>query len=609
MKNYYSILEVNEATSTEVIKASYKALIKKYHPDNNDNGGNGFYNDKMAQINEAFEVLSDESRRKQYDDAYRNYINHSETENGSHEEEHNESNASADSYTTDAHSDYYGKKHNNAKEKNLRLRITIACIITLWTISIIVRLTIFSETDHPDNTILAESTSGDWTDLSTSNTDATLPNQEEQVTDSTPYEVQVYDIATGLIRRHLSDPSGIKFPEYDINFISKSNTGYIVNSYVDYENQAGTLVRSKFTVEAKKVSSGYSYSVIDFEGSANEDPSAAFQNSLLNKTNAELLKYLQDDTEGFFNDLQFGIKNEDGITLREVFDDRGAEWDYYSSNDTAYAFCFIPTTYINSSNDNDKLDGYLLTIYKIRIIGNTILGINDLLNPELYNISDMQFYIPGIPDGYNYQYLLDVDETSTQVDYKNYLEQWMPLDEIKKVLITSNEIDNSSYEDKGDGNYIDIYTLNEDDLAMYMCDHPEDFFNQLILSNKNDDGISLREYVEDVYNGTWYFIDSSDRRASSSAYAAIPLIDGYYVFEFMVYTSYSNEPIYGQQVLWHEHMVWADPFIGIADKIQWGDEFGLTTYSEATYLMVESSEDYDLYNKIISGWGGEIIVP
>ena len=33
--DYYEILEINKGASEDVIKAAYKALAKKYHPDNN----------------------------------------------------------------------------------------------------------------------------------------------------------------------------------------------------------------------------------------------------------------------------------------------------------------------------------------------------------------------------------------------------------------------------------------------------------------------------------------------------------------------------------------------------------------------------------------------
>lgn len=65
MKNYYEILEVTPDASQEVIKAAYKALVKRMHPDN----GNidGLDNKTIQDVNEAYEVLSDKERRAAYD--------------------------------------------------------------------------------------------------------------------------------------------------------------------------------------------------------------------------------------------------------------------------------------------------------------------------------------------------------------------------------------------------------------------------------------------------------------------------------------------------------------------------------------------------------------
>jgi len=65
--NYYEILEIKEDASIEVVKAAYKALVKKYHPDANSND-NQDQERNINSINEAYEVLSDESKRKEYDE-------------------------------------------------------------------------------------------------------------------------------------------------------------------------------------------------------------------------------------------------------------------------------------------------------------------------------------------------------------------------------------------------------------------------------------------------------------------------------------------------------------------------------------------------------------
>ena len=65
MKNYYEILEVDKNASEEVIEKAYKTLAKKYHPDLHNNSN---CQDKMRQINEAYEILSNDFKRREYDE-------------------------------------------------------------------------------------------------------------------------------------------------------------------------------------------------------------------------------------------------------------------------------------------------------------------------------------------------------------------------------------------------------------------------------------------------------------------------------------------------------------------------------------------------------------
>ena len=61
-KNYYDILGVNKNASQEDIKKAYRNLSKKYHPDKN--GGD---DSKFKEINEAYDTLGDETKRREYD--------------------------------------------------------------------------------------------------------------------------------------------------------------------------------------------------------------------------------------------------------------------------------------------------------------------------------------------------------------------------------------------------------------------------------------------------------------------------------------------------------------------------------------------------------------
>lgn len=66
-KNYYEILEVSQNASSEVIEKAYKTLAKKYHPDlQPDEASKKESENKMKEINEAYEILSNEEKRKIY---------------------------------------------------------------------------------------------------------------------------------------------------------------------------------------------------------------------------------------------------------------------------------------------------------------------------------------------------------------------------------------------------------------------------------------------------------------------------------------------------------------------------------------------------------------
>ncbi len=65
MKDYYYFLGVSPDASYEDIKKSYRKLSLKYHPDKNEN--DDFFADRFREIQEAYEILSDEVKRKSYD--------------------------------------------------------------------------------------------------------------------------------------------------------------------------------------------------------------------------------------------------------------------------------------------------------------------------------------------------------------------------------------------------------------------------------------------------------------------------------------------------------------------------------------------------------------
>ena len=66
MKDYYEVLGLLKEADDVVIKAAYKALAQKYHPDKHPDEKAEF-NKIMGELNEAYAVLGFKTKRKEYD--------------------------------------------------------------------------------------------------------------------------------------------------------------------------------------------------------------------------------------------------------------------------------------------------------------------------------------------------------------------------------------------------------------------------------------------------------------------------------------------------------------------------------------------------------------
>ncbi|MDX1707133.1 MAG: DnaJ domain-containing protein [Desulfobacterales bacterium] len=64
-KDYYQILGVNQNANAKQIKDAYRKLAFQYHPDRNEKNPEAA--EKMKSVNEAYAVLSDASKRREYD--------------------------------------------------------------------------------------------------------------------------------------------------------------------------------------------------------------------------------------------------------------------------------------------------------------------------------------------------------------------------------------------------------------------------------------------------------------------------------------------------------------------------------------------------------------
>ena len=64
-RDYYEVLGVQKSASADEIKKAYRKAAMKYHPDRNP--GDKEAEAKFKEVGEAYEVLSDDSKRQRYD--------------------------------------------------------------------------------------------------------------------------------------------------------------------------------------------------------------------------------------------------------------------------------------------------------------------------------------------------------------------------------------------------------------------------------------------------------------------------------------------------------------------------------------------------------------
>ncbi len=93
IKDYYNILGIEKNAERKEIISAFRFLAKKYHPDKNDPPQ---ATDKFKEIYEAYEILKDPLKRKEYDLLYEEKFKEAETH-------HNYHNESVNSWVNSAH--------------------------------------------------------------------------------------------------------------------------------------------------------------------------------------------------------------------------------------------------------------------------------------------------------------------------------------------------------------------------------------------------------------------------------------------------------------------------------------------------------------------------
>jgi len=126
-KNYYEILEIDKNASPEIIKKAYSTLAKKYHPDLQPDEKKHEAEEKFKLINEAYETLSDESKRAEYDsNLIENHVSQEQYDSLNQENEYlrnvinelNKKNLSNQDNTNNFHPNTYNIPNRNNEYEN-----------------------------------------------------------------------------------------------------------------------------------------------------------------------------------------------------------------------------------------------------------------------------------------------------------------------------------------------------------------------------------------------------------------------------------------------------------------------------------------------------------
>ncbi len=69
-KDYFKILQIHPLAEPRVVVAAYRKLLGKYHPDHNPSNKQEWAIQKTKELNEAFEVIGNLGKRRQYSETY-----------------------------------------------------------------------------------------------------------------------------------------------------------------------------------------------------------------------------------------------------------------------------------------------------------------------------------------------------------------------------------------------------------------------------------------------------------------------------------------------------------------------------------------------------------
>jgi len=121
-RGYYATLGVSQDANFQEIKKSYRRLARKYHPDRNKSPT---AEETIRKINEAFEILSDTKKRKQYDSDSYDKFDSDEHDNEVNKENLSSGNRSNPNNFTNHHQSHTNLGHDSLLLDTIRSRFHI----------------------------------------------------------------------------------------------------------------------------------------------------------------------------------------------------------------------------------------------------------------------------------------------------------------------------------------------------------------------------------------------------------------------------------------------------------------------------------------------------
>ncbi len=183
--NYYEILKISQTANESEIKSSYKKLVKQYHPDLYS-GDKNFAEQKIKEINEAYDILSNPETKTEYDE----YLNLQQTSPETHTKSQPTATPTESPSTKSSLSQFLFEKLSKLDKKH-QLQLFIAVLIfilSLFLINLIeVKYYLSNQQTTPTNS--TQNTTSNITEFNEINPDTFYEENEFETLDDLFYQL------------------------------------------------------------------------------------------------------------------------------------------------------------------------------------------------------------------------------------------------------------------------------------------------------------------------------------------------------------------------------------------------------------------------------------